>query len=146
MTPGTSSLSVTRLVPALRLLAAVGLTTAQQTQLLGLDARAVRLALQSGLPLPLSPEQHLRLRASVEIAQALLTLYTRHPEQWFTRENSRPPFDGRTPLAYVLTGGTAALVATHRLLLADLNGLFSTSLESRALASRLPQPDIELDG
>lgn len=138
-------LSATHLIAVLRLLATLGLTTSQQVQLLGLDARAVRLALQTGRPLPLSPEQHLRLRSSVEIARAIHVLYNRYPERWFTRENARPPFDDRTPLAYVLAGGTTALVATHRSLLADLNGLFSTSLESRALASRLPQPDIELD-
>lgn len=145
MTPGISSIPAIRLVPALRLLAAVGLTTAQQTRLLGLDARAVRLALQSGLPLPVSPEQQQRIRLSVEIAQAVRVLYNRYPERWFTRENNRSPFDGQTPLACVLAGGTAALVATHRSLLADLNGLFSTSAESRALAGQLPQPDIEVD-
>lgn len=138
-------LSATHLIALLRLLATLGLTTAQQTQLLGLDARAVRLALQTGRPLPLSPEQQQRIRLSVAIARAVHVLYNRYPEQWFTRENARSPFDGRTPLAYVLAGGTAALVATHRSLLADLNSPFSTSLESRALASRLPQPDIDLD-
>ncbi|OWL93167.1 hypothetical protein CBQ26_20745 [Deinococcus indicus] len=145
MTRGTSSIPATRLAANLHLLATVGLTTAQQVQLLGLDARAVRLALRTGLPLPVSPEQQQRIRSSVEIAQAVHVLYNRYPERWFTRENNRPPFDGQTPLAYVLAGGTAALVATHRSLLADLNGLFSTSLESRALAGSLPQPDIEVD-
>ncbi|WP_145999604.1 hypothetical protein [Deinococcus sp. UR1] len=145
MTRGTSSIPATRLAANLHLLATVGLTTAQQVQLLGLDARAVRLALQTGLPLPVSPEQQQRIRSSVEIAQAVHVLYNRYPERWFTRENNRPPFDGQTPLTFIRAGGTAALFATHAVMLADLNGSFSTSLESRALASRLPQPDIELD-
>lgn len=136
---------VASLRAALRLLSTVGLTTPQQVQLLGLDTRAAQLALQSGLPLPISQEQRRRLRSSLEIARAVHILYNRYPECWFTRENSRSPFDGRTPLAYVLAGGTAALVATHCLLLADLNGPFTTSPESRALASQLPQPEIKSD-
>ncbi|PTA66944.1 antitoxin Xre-like helix-turn-helix domain-containing protein [Deinococcus arcticus] len=145
-TAGSSALPIATLSLVLELLTAVGLTQPQQAQLLGLERHTLRRALQAPLPLNLSPEQLTRLRLSVEIATALRTLYADHSAGgWFGRPNGRAPFEGQTPLAYVLDGGTPALLDTHRLLLSDLTGQFSASAEARALAASLPQPEIDLD-
>nr|WP_158263866.1 antitoxin Xre/MbcA/ParS toxin-binding domain-containing protein [Deinococcus arcticus] len=90
-------------------------------------------------------EKQQRLRLLADIAVALHTLYgDHHVAGWLRRPNGRPPFDGRTPLAFML-GGDQALHAVHQLLTADLSGLFRVTPEAHALAAALPQPDFDLD-
>ena len=133
------------LVAVLQLLAVFGLTQQQQAQLLGLRVPALERALR-GIPIPLSREQHDRLHLRAQIVIALLTLYDDQTAVgWFDRPNQRPPFEGQTPLAFILDGGISALRATSHVLLGDLGGQFSATPRARALARTLPQPDFELD-
>lgn len=134
-----------QLAAVLRLLTRWGVPQAQQAQLLGCSRRALRRAQRGTPPATLSREGQARLRLVAGILAALLTLYGRDPGGWLTRPNDRHPFDGRSPLTVLLAGGLPALRATHRLLTGDLNGQFSSTLESRRRAAALPQPPIELD-
>lgn len=143
--PPASPLSLATLSLVLRLLVAFNLTPPQQAQVLGLSVSALRRAQRGSLPASLSWVQQDRLRLMAEIVAALLTLYSdQSAAQWFHRPNRRAPFLGQPPLSFILDGGQAALVATHRLLTSDLSGQFSATPEARALANRLPQPDIDV--
>lgn len=135
-----------QLAAVLRVLTRWGVPHAQQAQLLGFSGRDLRRAQRGTPPATLSREGQDRLRLVAGILAALLTLYGRDPGGWLTRPNHRDPFDGRPPLTVLIAGGLSALLATHRLLAGDLNGQFSSTLESRQRAAALPQPPIEPDG
>lgn len=134
-----------QLAAVLRVLTRWGVPQAQQAQLLGFSGRDLRRAQRGTPPATLSREGQARLRLVAGILAALLTLYGRDPGGWLTRPNDRHPFDGRSPLAVLLAGGLPTLRATRHLLAGDLNGQFSSTLESRRRAAALLQPPIELD-
>ncbi|MFC4637720.1 DUF2384 domain-containing protein [Deinococcus hohokamensis] len=146
MNRSTSPISDHAIVLVSRALTNLGLTLSHQAQVLGLSPRVLQLALGGTVSVQLSSAQAQRLRLVSEIVLALGILYSEDSAVgWLGRPNGRQPFDGQTPLHFILGGGLPALVATHRLLAGDLSGQFSATPEARALAGRLPQPEIELD-
>jgi len=66
-------------------------------------------------------------------------------DRWMARANRRPPFNGRTPVAYALESDIPGLLTIRRMLDAERGGQYLASAETRRLAARLPQPEIRLE-
>jgi hypothetical protein len=72
---------------------------------------------------PLEQDRLLRISYLIGIFKSLNILYSqRLADQWMQLPNSNPIFDGRTPLDYILHGGTQAMDIVRRLLDARRGG------------------------
>jgi len=72
---------------------------------------------------PLDQDRLLRISYLIGIFKSLNILYSqRLADQWMQLPNSNPIFDGRTPLDYILRGGTQAMGIVRRLLDARRGG------------------------
>ena len=130
----------------IRMLEGWGLTRREQGELLTLSRRTVQRVGVSRQTIVLNRNQLTRLSLIVGIYRLLYTLNSEEVAAgWMTRPNRRVPFSGRTPLSYLLEGDIPALLATRRLLEADLNGRFVATPDAVALAQGLRQPEIHLD-
>lgn len=71
----------------------------------------------------LSADELLRISYLVGIFKALHVLYSEAlADQWMSRPNTNPIFGGRTPLAYLHSGGIPAMQTVRRLLDARRGG------------------------
>jgi hypothetical protein len=92
-------------------------------QLLGgvSNGKYYQLKQDSGQPLDQDPLQ--RISYLIGIFKALNILYGTHlADSWIQLANSNPLFTGRTPLTYMLQGGTPAMEVVRRLLDARRGG------------------------
>jgi hypothetical protein len=94
------------------------------------DARALLGGLSDGQydKMKMKPEQILRadtltrISYLVGIFKALNILYSeQRADAWVQRQNTNCVFDGKTPLAYMMEGGAAAMQVVRRLLDARIN-------------------------
>ncbi|MDB5045622.1 MAG: hypothetical protein JWQ08_1672 [Deinococcus sp.] len=96
--------------PVLRILKLWKLTRRQQDRLLNLSLRLVHQVGRGGAVPSLTAGQLLQLSLTVGIFQALHVLYSDQTAAgWLHRPNGRRPFDGRTPLEYLLSTGLPGL-------------------------------------
>lgn len=128
-----------------RILATWGVDPRHQAALLGWDAPRLEALLSGTAPAHQSPEQLKRLLLTMELIRALHGRYGQVEAWWLHRPNQAAPFDGRTPVEYLASGGLGALQATVEHLDDALRGRVPPSAEAVALASTLPQPDITLE-
>ena len=125
-------------VTRIRMLEGWGLTRREQGELLTLSRRTVQRVGVSGQTIVLNRDQFTRLSLIVGIYRVTYTLNSEEVAAgWMMRPNRRVPFSGRTPLSYLLEGYIPALLATRRLLDADLNGRFAATPDAVALAQGL---------
>lgn len=133
------------LVTTTRILATWRVDPGHQAALLGWDAPRLQGLLSGAASVPQTPEQVERLLLTVELIRALHGRYGQVEAWWLHSPNRVAPFDGRTPLEYLASGGLEALQATVQHLDDALRGRVPPSAEAVALASTLPQPDITLE-
>ncbi|MBW4043835.1 antitoxin Xre/MbcA/ParS toxin-binding domain-containing protein [Acidipila rosea] len=92
-------------------------------QLLGGISNGAYYQLKQSPQRALEQDRLTRISYLVGIFKALNILYgPRLADKWVQLENSNPIFGGRTPLAYMLQGGTPAMEVVRRLLDARRGG------------------------
>jgi antitoxin Xre/MbcA/ParS-like protein len=76
-----------------------------------------------GIPRAMERDRLLRISYLIGIFKALNILYSqRLADQWMQLANTNPIFEGRSPLAYILSGGMPAMEVVRQLLDARRGG------------------------
>ena len=89
----------------------------------GMSNGAYYLLKQGAGSKPLDADRLTRISFLIGIFKALNILYSQQlADQWMQLANSNPIFEGRTPLDYVLRGGTQAMSVVRRLVDARRGG------------------------
>ena len=107
-----------------RLASAWGVTVEQMGALLGGVAPSTWHSWKSSPPAELPVDRLTRISLLLGIYSALHALYRGElADQWISRPNTNPLFEGRTPLDVLIAGGIPAMVEVRALLDARRGGL-----------------------
>jgi uncharacterized protein (DUF2384 family) len=87
------------------------------------NGKYYQLKQKAAVSRPMEQDQLLRISYLIGIFKALNILYSqRLADQWMQLPNQNPIFEGRTPLDYILRGGSPAMETVRRLLDARRGG------------------------